>query len=115
MWYNVYNERREPRTNGERKMKKQTKAERIFHDTYYSAINHIKVWGYVENDGYNSLFYNDDETVCTRTINAINKEIERKHREIELMRKYNAIDNEKYILYTQALNMVIATVKNELN
>lgn len=91
-----------------------TKAERIFTATYSDAINHIKVWGYEENVGYNRLAYNDDESVCTRTINAINKEIERRRREIEMMRKYNTIDTEKYTLYTQALNMVIATVKNEI-
>ena len=86
-----------------------TKAEKIFNATYTDCRLHIKRHGYEENVGFNALTMKDDETVCTRTINAISKLIASERKSIEISEKLG-IGNTA--LNRQALNMVEATLNN---
>lgn len=86
-----------------------TKAERIFKDTYTECRLFIKRHGYEENTGFNAFIMNDDESVCTRTFNAISKLIASERKSIEISEKLG-IGNTT--LNRQALNMVEATLNN---
>ena len=94
-----------------------TKAERIFYDTFCECKRYIRDWGYKENPdgsavGYNTVIYGDNETVCTRTMNDIEKCIERMRKHYNQSLKFGVLDDDRYMLNIQALNMVHATVRN---
>lgn len=91
-----------------------TKAERIFTNTYIDCRIHIKDWGYEENVGFNQLSQDDNETVCTRTFNAIAKCIDAERKRIVLAEKYDVINHEKATFYNQALDMVQTTLDNAI-
>ena len=95
-----------------------TKAERIFNNTYTECRIHVQTWGIGYNDngtviGFNSLFNDDDECVCTRTVNAVEKFVPGARKNIELALKYGVIDSEKASMRAKALDMVEATIKNQ--
>lgn len=87
-----------------------TKAERIFKDTYYASMSNIKTWGFDESTSWTRL--NTEETVCTRTLNAIDKLIEKEQRGLDLNKKLGCF-NDFDQLREQALTMVRNTVKAE--
>lgn len=72
-----------------------TKAERIFNSTWYECLDHAKSWGREYNPdgraiGYGSLV--TEEVVCTRTLNDVQKCIDRRKRELDLNEKYGMYD-----------------------
>lgn len=94
-----------------------TKAERIFIDTRLDCKKHIECWGVKLNDdgtpiGFNSVSSNDNETVCTRTLNAMEKIASRYRRGRENSLRFGIIDPEKYNFDMAVLNMVETTIQN---
>lgn len=92
-----------------------TKAERIYAVTYVDCRLHIKRFGYEENVGFNSLSYNDNETVSIRTLNAIQKYIDSDRKMLEMDIKLNILTAGAIILNKQVLDMVQATLDNTRN
>ena len=78
------------------------KAERIYTDTYFDCKYQIRTFGYEENVGFNSLSYNDNETVSTRTLNEIQKYIDSGRKKLEIDIKLNK----------EVLDMVQVTLDN---
>ena len=91
---------------------KMPKAERIYIDTYFDCRHHIKTFGYEENVGFNSLTYNDNEKVGTRTLNEIQKYINLDRKKLEMNIKLNILTADKIKLNKQVLNMVQVTLNN---
>lgn len=84
-----------------------TKARKIFEDTYCECRRHIKVWGY-DGVGFNRMA--TEETVCTRTINEIQKHIDREYK--DLQRDAQFMDAERVQFLQNALNMTQMTLNN---
>ena len=98
-------------------MKKMTKAERIFTDTYTACRVHVKAWGFERNAdgrpiGFNSL--ETEEVTTRRTWNAIEKLIKAEGKNIERSEKYGVIDTAKAEMKKFALDMVQVTLENEI-
>ena len=102
--------------------KKQTKAERIFNDTYRESRIHIKRWGTERGMCWSGLIDSKEESYSTRTLNAIDKLIDAEMRKIEDFEKFTAkhpsddpehdLDLLKsYELRKQALTMTRNTVE----
>lgn len=87
-----------------------TKAERIFQDTYRECRQIIKHHGYEPNSRLNGLVMKDDETVCTRTLNAISKLLKSEQRANEIARGLEAISAERAQMNADALEMVERTL-----
>jgi len=97
-------------------MKKMTKAEKIFKDTYFECMKHIRDWGleYNENGtpiGYTGLI--TQETVSTRTCNAVRKEAEKESKRLDMNEKYEIRTAEQQKDRREALKMVEQTIKNQ--
>lgn len=93
---------------------RMTKAERIYTDTYLNCRRHIRTWGYEENVGFNRLSYNDNETVCTRTFNEIQKYIDKDKKILETDIKLDILDAATIKLNKQVLDMVQTTLDNTI-
>lgn len=102
--------------------KKQTKAERIFNETYRESRVHIRNWGFDENARWSGLVDSKEEAVHARTLNAIDKLIDAELRRIEHMEdftvKHPSDDDERDLeflescmLRKQALTMTRNTVE----
>ena len=91
-----------------------TKAERIFRDTYSECRQIIKHHGYEPNSGLNGLVMKDNETTCTRTLNAISKLLKSEQRSNEMAKKLNAISAERSQMNADALKMVERTLYNAI-
>lgn len=94
-------------------MTKQTKAQRIFRVLYYDCQKHVQAWGYEEPSGFARLPYRDDETVCTRTVNAIQKLWDAERNRIDDYVKFEIIDDAEYQLRLNALDMAYNTIQNQ--
>lgn len=103
--------------------KKQTKAERIFRETYAESRNHIRTWCFDENAGWSGLVDSKEEAVHARTLNAIDKLIDAELRSIEHMERFTlkhpSGDDERdlarlesYTIRKQALTMTRNTVES---
>ena len=90
---------------------KTTKAQRIFHSTRYDCKEHIKHWGF-EGIGFNRLSYRDDESISTRTLNAVEKELERAEKNLRIDRELGVRSEEQNSLEEQILKMVRVTLEN---
>ena len=94
-----------------------TKAERIYNATRYECKKHIEDWGYQTNPdgtaiGYGTVISNDDECVCARTLNAIEKILNNK-RSWEAQFLATGIHSaERFEQETQILNMIETTIRN---
>ena len=91
-----------------------TKAERIYLDTYLNCRYHIRTWGYEENAGFNRLSYGDNETVCTRTFNEIQKHINKDRKTLEIDIKLGILSSDTINLNKQVLDMVQVTLNNTI-
>lgn len=92
--------------------RKQTKAERIFRNTYAASRNLIDEWGYTENSAWSHMDMRDDETMAMRTVNAIQKLIDREFGKLDFFAEQGMpMDNDE--LCRQALEMVQNTLDNE--
>lgn len=94
-----------------------TKAERIFSTTRYECKKHLETWGYEVNPngtavGFNGLFYRDDETISTRTVNAAAALLASKRKALAIDQKLGVIPTEKAEKETQVLNMVESTLNS---
>lgn len=103
--------------------KKQTKAERIFNETYRESRIHIKRWGFDENTSWSGLIDSKEEAVHMRTLNAIDKLIDAEMRSLEHMERFiekHPSDDaefdldrlESLTLHKQALTMTRNTVES---
>ena len=88
------------------------KAERIYTDTYFDCKYQIRTFGYEENVGFNSLSYNDNETVSTRTLNEIQKYIDSGRKKLEIDIKLNILTPDAIKLNKEVLDMVQVTLDN---
>lgn len=92
-----------------------TKAERIFNDSYFEAKRHIRNWGVKYNPngkivGFNRLATNDNDFMCTRTLNAIVKLLEKKRKQLQMQKEFNIeVDNNNEL----ALDMIEVTIEHE--
>lgn len=91
------------------------KSEKIFQDTWYECWDHAKAWGKEYNPdgraiGYGSLI--TEEVVCTRTLNDVQKCIDRRRRELDLNERYGISDSETLALRRYTLEMVQVTLDN---
>lgn len=92
-----------------------TKAEKIFDSTYYECRVHIKNWGPQYNDNGDQIGFNGvitDESVSTRTLNAIQKLLDRERKTVERYESLGVAEAERIILLKNALGMVQATLDN---
>jgi hypothetical protein len=92
-----------------------TKAERIFNDSYFEAKRHIRIWGVKYNPngkivGFNRLMTNDNDFMCTRTLNAIVKLVAQKRKQFKMQKEFNIeVDNNNEL----ALDMIEVTIEYE--
>lgn len=94
-----------------------TKAERIYNDTKLECRYHIRTWGYMTNPdgtacGFNRPAYGDNEHICTRTLNALEKLLAADRRRIDFDKRHGFFNAEKDTLNEQTLNMVETTIRN---
>jgi hypothetical protein len=94
-----------------------TKAERIYNATRYECKKHIEDWGYQTNPdgssiGYGSVICRDDESVCTRTLNEIEKILINKRNGELLNLKLGIHDSTRFEKENQILNMIESTIRN---
>ena len=89
-----------------------TKAERIYKATRFECKKHIEVWGYEENVGFNTVKYDDNETVCKRTLNDMKYYLERARKNLAIDIKLGVLTNEQAQLEEKILNMVEKTIEN---
>lgn len=88
-----------------------TKAERLFNKNYYECKKHIKVWGF-EGVGFNVLECDENDLLPTRTLNAIQKLIDKQWKHFEMCKKLNISINDLE-LKKQALEMLQITLSNQ--
>ena len=67
---------------------KETKAQRLFRQNFFAAINHIETCGFDNFDAWNRLASRDDEYICRRTVNAVLKECDRKEHWLDWNNKH---------------------------
>ena len=91
-------------------MRKQTKAERIYKDTYYACKRHIETWGF-DGAGFNRMA--TDEAVYQRTVNEIKRLIKADVTDNKMAYKYGIITREEAEKRVEIIKMVIATLKNQ--
>lgn len=91
-----------------------TKAGRIFRNTYYKSMSYVEDNGEERNPdgrliGWSSLL--TDESVCTRTLNDVQKEINHFAHQLDIWKKFD-IGAEKDHLRRMALEMTQVTLDN---
>ena len=91
---------------------KETKAERIFRKTFCASKRHINTWGFDDFDCWNSLYTNEDDIICRRTVNAVLKECDKKEKYLNLGVKIGRIDPEVEAIERKALEVVRNTCAN---
>lgn len=91
-------------------MRKQTKAEKIFRDTYYMCRKHLESWEY-DGIGFNGMA--TEECVYTRTKNEIKKLIKSEETTVKMSYKYKIITLEEAKKRIQALALVAKTLENQ--
>lgn len=93
---------------------KMTKAQKIFQDTWTECRLHIKDWGMQYNPDGTAIGFNNmdtDEPMCTRTFNAIEKEIDKAERLTKVDYEIGIADDWTK-LCEDSLKMVRSTLKN---
>ena len=88
-----------------------TKAQRIFSETRFDCKEHISHWGF-DGIGFNRLSYRNDESICTRTLNAVERELKRAEKNLCLDRELGVGTEEKNSLEEKILKMVRVTLEN---
>ena len=91
------------------------KAEKIYEDTRFACLLHIKNWGYEVNPdgsavGFNSLI--TEKAVSTRTLNDVQKRLDAARRGVDTNEKLGIGTEEGRNLDRQILNMVETTLNN---
>lgn len=88
-----------------------TKAERLFNKNYFVCKRHIENWGF-EGIGFNVLECDENDLLPTRTLNAIQKLIDKQYKHCEVCRKLN-VSIKDIELKEQALEMLQITLNNQ--
>lgn len=94
---------------------KQTKAQKIFTDTYTECRIHIKDWGLERDQNGKAIGFNrlsTEEVVCTRTCNAVENLINTEKKMLKFDHEIG-IANDWTALCEQALEMVESTLNNQ--
>ena len=92
-----------------------TKAERIFKDTRYECSKHYKAWGREYNPNGKPISFGSlitEEPVSTRTFNAVQKEIDKDRKTLDLAERLGALTPERIEERRYVLDMVQATLDN---
>lgn len=94
---------------------KMKKAEKIYRDTRYECLRHAKAWGMERNPdgraiGFGSLI--TEEVVSTRTLNDVQKYIDRRASELKVEEKYGICSDEELTFERFVLEMVQVTLDN---
>ena len=92
-----------------------TKAERIFRDTYAECRKNARSWGFRYNPdgrpvGFNGLI--TEEVVYVRTLNSVQKFIDRESKNLDRYEKLNVLDADRLNFLRYALGMVQTTLDN---
>lgn len=93
-------------------MKKRiTKAEKIFKDTKYKYRKQIEEWGIEEgNGGYNRL--ETELCLCTRTLNAVQRELDKWESDLVKWEKSGFRSNEETTRDKAVADMIQKTINN---
>lgn len=94
-----------------------TKAEKIFANTRFACVRHIRDWGYQENPngsavGFNFVHNDGIGTVCIRTLNDMSKLLASRRSSSRISLKLGVINNDEYETESRVLNMVESTIAN---
>lgn len=92
---------------------KETKAERIYRDTRSECKSHIKAWGYQEGTGFTGLATREDDHICKRTLNAIQKLLDNDRAWLKVDRELGVSSEEEATEKEHLYNMIQATLDNE--
>lgn len=88
-----------------------TKAERLFKKNYFACKRHIEFWGF-KGIGFGTLECDENDLLPTRTLNDIQKQIDKQRKHLEMCRKLN-VGIDEIELKEQALEMVQITLDNQ--
>lgn len=93
-------------------MKKQkTKAQKIFEDTKFACREHIEAWGIEEgNGGYHRLA--TELYLCTRTINAVQRELDKYKSDLAKWDKLGFRNNEEITHDKAVVDMIQKTINS---
>ena len=93
-------------------MKKQkTKAQKIFEDTKFACREHIEAWGIEEgNGGYHRLA--TELYLCTRTLNAVQRELDKWESDLVKWEKLGLRSNEETTRDKAVADMIQKTINN---
>lgn len=94
-----------------------TKAERIYQATRSECRKHIENWGYKTNPdgsaiGFCSVICGDNESICTRTLNEVERILTNKRKAEELFFRAGIHDAERTETENQIFNMIETTIRN---
>ena len=94
-----------------------TKAERIYEETRLQCRRSIKTWGYRVNPdgrsvGFNSVFNEGIGTISTRTLNDMEKLLNRDRNRINFDRRYGFGTDAGNTQKEQICNMIESTIQN---
>ena len=87
-----------------------TKAERLFNRNYRACRKYVECWGF-EGIGFNGIDCEDDESVPTRTCNAIQKYIDSQRKHLERCIQFGIGENIE--IKMQAVAMLQITLDNQ--
>ena len=92
-----------------------TKAARIFEETRFECKMLMDRHGFERNPNGEAVGYNTlctEEAFCVRTINAVQKELERRMKFNDLNKHLGIVNEEQYTDEAHVLEMVQATINN---
>lgn len=93
-------------------MKKRiTKAEKIFKDTKYECKKHIDAWGIEESDGGDYTLATE-LCLCTRTLNAVQRELDKWKSDIVKWEELGFRNNEETIRNKAVADRIQKTINN---
>lgn len=96
---------------------KQTKAEKIFKDTYYECLHHVRTWGLEYNTNGKPVAYGSlitEQAVSIRTCNDVRKYMNAENKRLDMNEKYGIRTAAEQTTRRDALKMVEATLENQI-
>ena len=94
-----------------------TKAERIYKATRYECKRSWETFGYSECKngkavGFNMVHHEDDESICTRTLNEVATFLRSAYKMLEMDKMLKIVNKDQYMKELQILKMVESTIEN---
>ena len=92
-----------------------TKAERIYRATKYACRTHINHFGLDFNPNGKAVGFNNlttEEVISTRTINAVEKELEKEKKDTAIAYKLDVITQEQLNERAKVWMMIESTIEN---